>query len=186
LRIELDEESIGGLLGRLDVLGEARELEHELENERLAVTRDGATLFVYASSSLQIEQAEKLIETELAELRASPKRVVHEHWLAAEDRWDDEPPGRSIEAETLAAGYAPWEVRVHARSHEEAGRLADELEAEGYSVVRRWSYLIAGARSEQEARDLARRVHGEAEPGGELVWQVRPGNPFAVFGGLGG
>jgi hypothetical protein len=29
-------------------------------------------------------------------------------------------------------------------------------------------------------------VHGDAEPGGEVVWEVAPQNPFAVFGGLGG
>jgi hypothetical protein len=29
-------------------------------------------------------------------------------------------------------------------------------------------------------------VHGEVEPGSGLVWETVPGNPFAVFGGLGG
>jgi hypothetical protein len=32
----------------------------------------------------------------------------------------------------------------------------------------------------------APRAHGEVEPGGELVWETVPGNPFAVFGGMGG
>ena len=36
------------------------------------------------------------------------------------------------------------------------------------------------------AQELARRLHGEVEPGGELVWETTPGNPFAIFGGLGG
>ena len=38
----------------------------------------------------------------------------------------------------------------------------------------------------EEADALAERVHGEVEAGGELVWEVMPQNPFAVFGGLGG
>lgn len=52
--------------------------------------------------------------------------------------------------------------------------------------MRRWRYLIAGASSEEQARELAQRLHGEVEPGGELVWEVAPQNPFAIFGGLGG
>ncbi len=70
-------------------------------------------------------------------------------------------------------------------SHPEAETLADTLEQEGFDVVRRWRYLIVGAGTEEEARELARRLHGEAEPGGEVVWEVAPQNPFALFGGLG-
>ena len=40
--------------------------------------------------------------------------------------------------------------------------------------------------SREDAEQLARRLHGEIEPGGELVWEVMPRNPFAVFGGIGG
>jgi hypothetical protein len=76
-------------------------------------------------------------------------------------------------------------VRVTLRSHADARRLAEQLEAEGYAVVRRWKYLIVGTASKQDAEALAERVHGEVEPGGELIWEVVPGNPFAIFGGLG-
>jgi hypothetical protein len=186
LRIELDDDAAGGFLGHLGGFGsEAADLEHQLEHDRLAVTRDDATIFVYASSSVRLEQAEQLIAGELEKLSLTPERMVREHWLADEDRWDDEPRPDTIEGEALAEGYAPWEVRIPCASHHEAGELADRLEAEGYSVVRRWSYVIAGTRSEEEARELAARLHGEAEPGGELVWEVVPGNPFVVFGGLG-
>ena len=44
---------------------------------------------------------------------------------------------------------------------------------------------IAGTATREDAEALAERLHGEVEPGGELVWEVSPGNPFAVFGGLG-
>jgi hypothetical protein len=77
-------------------------------------------------------------------------------------------------------------VRVECTSHDEADRLADQLEADGYDVVRRWTYVIVGTRTREEADALAKRVHGEVEAGGELVWEVMPQNPFAVFGGLGG
>jgi len=46
--------------------------------------------------------------------------------------------------------------------------------------------VIVGASSETEARQLAKRIGGEVEGGGEVVWETSPGNPFAIFGGLGG
>ena len=108
-----------------------------------------------------------------------------EHWLEAEERWDDEPKGETWEEDELERGYAPWEVRVALPSRREARTLAETLEGEGYSVERRWQYLIVGTASKEDAEALAKRVHGEVEPGGELVWETVPGNPFAIFGGLG-
>jgi hypothetical protein len=187
LRIELDEEAAGGLLERLGLVRSgARNLEHELTHERFAVTLDGRKMFVYADSSLQLEKARAAIDAEAAQLGTVPDSIVTEHWLADEDRWDDEPAPETVEAETLAEGYAPWEVRIPCASHKEAHELAEQLEAEGYGVVRRWRFVIAGTSTREEAEELAEKLHGEAEPGGELVWEVSPGNPFAFFGGLGG
>ena len=52
--------------------------------------------------------------------------------------------------------------------------------------VRQFRYVIAGTSTRDEAKVLAERVHGEVEAGGELVWEAFPGNPFAIFGGMGG
>jgi hypothetical protein len=184
LRIVLDEHG-SGLLERL-AGGDARKLERELEDDRLAVSHDENVVFVYAATAGQLDRALPTIEAELAELGLEPLELVREHWLDDEDRWDTEPPHETIEEETIAAGYAPWEVRVPCRSHGEARELADRLEAEGYGVVRRWSYVIVGTSSKEEAEELAGRLHGEVEAGGELVWETAPKNPFAVFGGLSG
>lgn len=187
LRIELGEDGAGGLLSRLGFLGsEARELARDLEHQRLAVTQDDGTIFVYADSSLQLERARQVIDTEIRNLGVEPDAIVQEHWLADEARWDDEPLEHYAQDETLSHGYAPWEVRIPCRSHEEAHELAERLQQEGYGVVRRWSYVIAGTATREEAQELAKRLHGEVEPGGELVWESTPGNPFAIFGGLGG
>jgi hypothetical protein len=189
IRIELGEHTHADtLLGRLGLdLGsdEAKRLARELQGHRLAVSNDEDTVFVYVDSPVQAEPARKLVEAELKD-EGIEAEVVTERWLPEEERWSGEPPDETWEEETVDHGYAPWEVRVELTSHEEADRLADELESEGYDVVRRWRYLIVGAASEEDARDLAKRVHGDAEPGGEVVWEVAPQNPFAVFGGLGG
>jgi hypothetical protein len=177
----------GGLLDRLgrELSDEAGELAHELEERRLAVSRDDDEIFVYADTRADAEKAHAVIAAVLRAEGTPAKESKVEHWLEAEERWDDEPPGETWEEEELDHGHAPWEVRVTLPSHAEARGLAEQLEQEGYSVVRRWKYLIVGAASEDDAQTLARRVHGEVEPGGELVWEVVPGNPFAIFGGLG-
>ena len=188
IRVELEEEGRAEqLLSRfhLDLGSEASELARDLKARRLAVSNDADTVFVYASSGLEAEQARPVVEAVLRDEGATPRELVVEHWLEDEERWDDEAPQPDVEEETLARGYAPWEVRVERDSVDEARRLADELEREGFGVVRRHRYVLAGTASEEEARALARRVHGTAEPGGELVWEVAPQNPFAVFGGLG-
>lgn len=186
LRIELPE--IGGLLDRLraGLSTEADELAKELEEHRLAVTHDDDTVFVYAPSLRAAEQAQKVVEAELRELGLKPILVIIEQWLADEERWDDEPPGPDVEDEVLARGYAPWEVRFAVGSADEARDLADRLAAEGYGVARGWRFVIAGVASREEAEALADRLHGQVEPGGELVWEVTPRNPFAVLGGFGG
>jgi len=183
LRIEFDE-GARGLLARLSD-SDAEHLAKELEAERLVVSHDEDTVFFYAGSQAALDRARPTIDAEIAELKLVPREVVSEHWLDEEDRWDSEPLGETVLEETADAGYAPWEVRIPCRSHREARELADRLESEGYGVVRRWSFVIAGVATREEAGELAARLHGEVEPGGELVWEVSPGNPFAVFGGLG-
>jgi hypothetical protein len=188
IRIELEEEQARGFLERLgiDISSHAKELADELALDRLAVSHDADTVFVYAASAAEAEQARTIVTAELEESSVTAKEVVLEHWLDHEDRWDSEPDQPDVEEELVARGFAPWEVRVECGSHDEADRLADQLEADGYDVVRRWMYLIIGMRTREEAEALAKRVHGQVEAGGELVWEVMPRNPFAVFGGLGG
>ena len=188
IRIELpDEADAQDLLGRLGLRQSgAEELADDLREHRLAVSQDGDTVFVYAASGMQAEQAARIIESELDDQGLTPSRFVTERWLQDEERWNDDPEQPDIEEELLQRGYAPWEVRVEAVSLREAHDLAEQLRSEGYDVSRTFTYVIAGARSREEAVELARRIHGEVEPGGELVYEVQPQNPFAVFGGLGG
>ena len=183
IRVDLGEEHAGGFLERLGLeLGsEAAELARELEEERLAASHEGDVVFVYADSALQGEQARRVVEAELKEQGLEAGSITLEHWLPDEERWDDEAPQPTVEEEVAAKGYAPWEVRVERDSHREAEALADELEAEGRPVIRRWRYLIAGADSEEDARELARRLHGDVEAGGELVWEAANSGPFAIF-----
>jgi hypothetical protein len=187
IRIEIHADEAEGFLERLGLeLGdEAAELARELERRKLAVSRDDDEIFVYAGTRAEAERARSVVEAVLADLGASAVIGPIEHWLEDEERWDDEPRGESWEEEELEHGHAPWEVRVQARSREDARRLEEQLEREGYPVVRLYDLLVVGAASREEAEALAARVHGEVEPGGALVWETVPGNPFAIFGGMG-
>ena len=68
IRIEVEEEEHAtGLLERLggDLDSEARELAEELESHRLAVSRDGDTVFVYAATRAAAEHAHAVVKAEL-------------------------------------------------------------------------------------------------------------------------
>ena len=188
-RIRIEVEDVHDhLLERLGVQldDEAKALASALQHQRLAVSRDGDEIFVYAPTRAAARQAQAVIESQVRSLGLVAKASRIEHWLEDDERWDDEPKQETWEEEVLDEGYAPWEVRVECSSHEEAEALADSLEQEGLGVARRWRYLVVGASSREEAEALAERLHGTVEAGGEVVYEAMPHNPFAIFGGLGG
>jgi len=94
------------------------------------------------------------------------------------------------DAISVATGVAQWEVRIELSSHADAERLAEELEENGRSVVRRARFLIVGANDRDDAEvlaaDLKSRGRVHVDPSSGAAWQLMPRNPFAVFGGLGG
>ncbi len=192
IRIELPaEEQAHGLLGRLHggVSSRSERLAQELKGRRLAVSRDESTVFVYAESRAQAEQALAVVESELAEEQIEPVAKRIEQWLADEDRWDDEPPGETWEEEQIEQGFAPWEVRVECKSHAEATELADRLEAEGRAVVRRYNFIVVGTETRGggpragctgRGRGGGRRRARLGGRGAEPVCGVRPVPQVAV------
>src|SRR5438477_8032064 len=160
IRIELpDEEGARGFLDRLGVTkGDAQELADELREHRLAVSRDGDTVFVYAATGMQAEQASRIVEQELEEEGLTPTRFVTERWLRDDERWDDEPDTGDAEEDLLRRGYAPWEVRVECKSLGEADKLADQLRSEGFDVSRTFTFVIAGQAARGQASVMAGRI----------------------------
>jgi hypothetical protein len=182
--------------------------ERESLGGRIAVSRDGPRVFLYADSEELARDADGIVRSLLSseERRA---RIALERWHPVEQDWKDAgiPLPRTDEeiaaeherqqareaAESLASGHAEWEVRVSLPSREATDELADRLEREGTPVIRRATFLLVGAVNRDEATALAERLRDEApegatvevEPGGAMVWEVSPQNPFAVFGGLG-
>ena len=94
--------------------------------------------------------------------------------------------------ESADRGFPEWEVRVTLPDHHVTQEFAERLRSEGIPVVARWQHLLIGAANDDEAKALADRVRAEApdgttvevEPSGRMAFEVSPGNPFAIFGGL--
>ena len=157
-----------------------------LQGEHLSVSGDDANLFVYADSPAQAERAHAVILSELEHHSIAATTSGVEHWLADEERWDNEPTGETWEEEVAAKGFAPWEVRLTCSSRHEAIGLEEQLESEGYRPIRHWKHLIVGADTREEAETLAARLHGEVETGGAVAWEEAIDSdvvrPFAFFG----
>ena len=185
-----------------------REVRNELRDElggRIAVSSDGPNIFLYANTRAAGEAAQTHLREALAEhgLAGDPKL---DRWHPIAERWEDadvplptDEAGREEEEQQrdeqdAETPVAEWEVRVELKGHRDAVELAEELEAEGFTVTRRWRYLLVGTTTEEEANELAERLRAEAprgakvqvEPGLGIVWESMPHNPYAVFGGLGG
>lgn len=176
--------------------------------DRIAVSRDDATVFLYADTRQAAETGEEALRGILAEqnLAAEPR---FDRWHPVEERWEDadvplpadetaqEAERARLEAdeaqESQASGVADWEVRVELASRRDAEALATQLEQDGWDVVRRSTYLLVGANDRDDADELARSLERDAphgakvhvEPGAGLAWQLAPFNPFSIFGGLG-
>lgn len=187
-------------------------LQDELEaafHERVVISGEKGELFCYTASREQAERVQERISSVAAE-KGWQVEVELARWHPVAEEWED--PDRPLPTsdsdlatehqelirrereEAREQGYPDFEVRAHLRSRSDAIQLAEHLRAEGIPSLRRWRYLLVGAADEDAANELAKRISAESPPGavvttegtGRAANAVRPGNPFAVFGGIGG
>lgn len=189
VRVELADEGSREQFARLLAEGlspTGADRAQALQGGHLSVSGDDELLFVYADSPAQAERAHAVVLAELEHHAIPATTSAVEHWLADEERWDNEPAGETWEEDATSHGYAPWEVRVTCRSRHEAIALESRLESDGYRPVRQWKHLIVGTASREDADALAARLHGDVEPGGAVVWEEAIDShvvrPFAFFG----
>ncbi|HXV33061.1 MAG TPA: hypothetical protein VD769_03540 [Gaiellaceae bacterium] len=209
ITVDFDDEADGTQLVEWLAARRFESKERESFGGRVAVSRDGPRVFLYADTEALARDADGIVRALLSS-EGREARVAFERWHPVEQEWKDaalplpqtedeiraerERQQAREAAESLATGEAEWEVRVSLPSREATDALADRLEGEGIPVTRRATFLLVGAVNEDQATALAERLRGQApegatvevEPGGAMVWEVSPKNPFAVFGGLGG
>ncbi len=179
--------------------------EHEVEDDvrrrlgrRVAVAADGPRVFLYAGTEDAAREADQIVRQVLAQ-RGLGADFLLDRWHPVEQEWQDadvpmpqtdeqfQAEHQRLEAEetreSLATGHARWEVRVELPSHHDAVALAERLQAEGRSVIRRWKFLVLGANDEDDARDLARVIRQEAPAAVSVeVQETGPLLPFAQYG----
>lgn len=198
-------------VGRLTQTLEEQDLEDEVRDslgERVIVGggEDPGLIFLYTDTGDAAHAAQAVVEKIL---QGEGVRAEYEidRWHPVAERWEPETmplpdTEAAVEAEledreadevaqSRRLGSPLWEVRVELASHGDAEALAERLEPD-YSVTRRWTYLLVGAESEEQAKELADALQADlpegaslqVEPSGALVWQQIKPSPFAVLGGL--
>jgi hypothetical protein len=179
--------------------------EHEVEDDarrrlgqRVAVSADGPSIFLYAGGENAAREADKVARDLVAKHGLSAEFAL-DRWHPVEEEWEnadvalpqtDEQRAaehQRLEAEetreSLTTGHAQFEVRVELPSHRATVELADRLRAEGRTVIRRWTLLVLGANDEDDANALAQAIKKEAPPGATVQAQeVGPLLPFTQIG----
>jgi hypothetical protein len=200
---------VGHLSKQLEEGEIGKELARSGPTDRVAVSVDGHELFLYSDTRQQADAAATAVRD--ASTRAGwHAEVSVRRWHPDSEEWEDPDlplPGSDADraaehaevvsrerAESAAWGVAEYEVRLSCGSHRETVELDERLRAEGLQSIRRWRYLLIGARDEDSARLLADRLSAEAPAGTTVsveasfaaIERETPWNPFVLFGGLGG
>lgn len=171
---------------------------HQRLGGKVVVGTDGSDeLFLYTHSREAAATAQQTVSEVLAS-HGIQADFATERWHPIAEEWEStdvalpQTPAQvraerqELDAEetseSLAAGYALFEVRVQVPSHRAAVALAERLRAEHYSVVRRWRFLVVGANNADQADEFAGRIRAEA-PAGAVVSteEVGPLRPYTVF-----
>jgi hypothetical protein len=165
---------------------------------KVMVGTDGQdVLYLYTHTQQAADTAEQAVSKLLdsdglqAEYTVERWHPVEEEWQPADVRLPQTPAEIQAErarldaeetGESLASGHALFEVRVQLPSHREAVALAGRLHSEGYSVVRRWRFVVVGANNADQADEFAAKISGEA-PAGAVIGTEEVGAllPFTAF-----
>jgi hypothetical protein len=199
VEVDLDDEEHGFTFSeRIRALDLDEEARKRLGGS-VTVTRDGARMYLYASSEEAAREAERVARELLeAEDVSGTVRITRWHpdgeeWLDASvplpqtDEQREAERRRHEAAETAeAAGGAEWDYEVHVDppGHREAVELEEKLQAEGLSVKRRWKHVSIGAPTEEQAEELAARVRTMAPEGTEVtIGATEIQHPLFVFFG---
>ena len=205
VRVDLDADDHG--IGLVDGL-RASKLEGHVQDqlgERVVVSRDGPTVFLYADTQRAAREAERVVRSTLG-TEGEAARIAVDRWHPDEESWEDAadrlpetPAEHEAEheelmdqetRETRERGYAEFEVRVDLPTFHAASELSERLDQEGLPHVRRWKYILLGAENEDVANELADRLRGEAPSDAEVsvegtfaaAAESASGSPFAFLG----
>jgi hypothetical protein len=166
--------------------------------DHIRVTSRKTSIYLYAATATAAREAGRVAQQVLAQGNVVADFHL-EHWDPLEEEWrdeaaepsgavngpigaaepaDDEDEERAVHEElqererqrSVATGVAAWQVRVGLSSHRRVVDLAERLTSEGWPVVRRRRFLVAGANCQDDADSLALEIQGYV--GAEAVIRV--------------
>jgi hypothetical protein len=185
VEINLDDEEHGYSLSE-------RFRSHDLDDEarkrlgpRAVVSRDGPRVFLYTGTPKQAREAER-IARELVTADDLSAEIEVTHWDAQTEEWlhfeGDALEPDEEERQGDDESY-PWLLSIELESRGDASAVEDLLKVEsGAPVHRRWHYVTADARTEEEAGDLANRVRDRLPEGAKMWVEANPeGIPNPAF-----
>jgi hypothetical protein len=178
----------------------AQQVEGEIHGRlggRVAVGADGAqSVFLYTHTKDAASTARQVLSDLLAAHDMTADFTV-DRWHPVAEEWEpadvplpaDEAALRAereqVDAEetseSLAWGHALYEVRVQLPSHHESVALAARLVGEGYSVTRRWRFLVVGANNADQAAEFEAAIRREAPAGAQITVGEVGSTPFTAF-----
>jgi hypothetical protein len=191
----------GGQVNRAAAHLSAHQVEDEVHRKlggKVMVGADGGSdLFLYTSTYDSAAAAQQSVAGILSGHGLSAQFTV-ERWHPIEEEWEPadaalpttaaqiEKERKRLDAEetgeSLALGIALFEIRVQLPTHRDSVALAAQLKAEGYSVVRRWRFLVVGANNADQAEEFAGRIRQEVPAGAVVsIEEVGPSRPYTVF-----
>ncbi len=161
------------------------EVHQRLGGRVMVGTDDANDLYLYTHSQDAAAAAQQSVSDLLASHGMGADYTI-ERWHPVAEEWeaaDVALPGTAAEieaereqldaeetGESLSGGVALFEVRVQLRTHRESVALAARLQDEGYSVVRRWRFLVVGANNADQAEEFAAKIR--PTPGGPSANQA--------------
>jgi hypothetical protein len=196
VEVELDDEEQGYSLDERLRAGELDDQARERLGDRVAVSRDGSRLFLYAADEAQSREAERVIR-ELVQRDGLTAEISTMRWHPVEQAWKDptiplpstadtveeelERREAADEDEAERTGSWNWHLRADLPHRSDAVELEKTLQAEGFHVHRRWRYITVDVATEEAARELADRLADTLPDGSELVVETKPPDPIFVF-----
>jgi hypothetical protein len=178
----------------------AQQVEAEIHGRlggRVALGTDGArSVFLYTHTEDAAAAAQQVLSDLLtghqmtADFTVDRWHPVAEEWepadvpLPADDasiRAEREQVDVEETSESLASGHALYEVRVQLPSHHESVAFATRLAGEGYSVTRRWRFLVVGANNADQAEEFEAAIRREAPAGAQITVGEVGITPFTAF-----
>jgi len=172
------------------------QIRHRLGGRVALGSDDAETVYLYTHSQDAAAAAQQAV-TDLLAGQPMTADISADRWHPVEEEWEPASvpmpaDAAAVQAErarldaeetsqSMAGGVALYEVRVQLETHRESVALADRLPAEGYTVVRRWRFVVVGANNADQAEEFRAAIEQLAPASAVITVGAVGPTPFTTF-----